>query len=204
MFVSFEGGEGAGKTTLIHTLYEELKSHGFSVLLTKAPGGTRLGEHIRHLLLSNEIQNMSPYAELFLFLADRAQHVTEVIQPALKSGQIVLCDRFNDSTIAYQGSARGFDLNKLQELCSMASQHLAPDLTLYLDIDPKIGLSRVQREKDRIEQETVEFHQKIRQAYLAIAKKNPNRFHVLDASRAPEEVYQDALNFFSPCWQSKS
>lgn len=197
MFVSFEGGEGAGKSTLLQKLYDTLQKTGFSVLLTRAPGGTRIGTQIRELLLSEKTQGLSVYAELFLFLADRAQHVEEVILPSLKKGMIVLCDRFNDSTIAYQGS-RGLDIQKIWELCLFASQNLSPDLTLYLDLDPIQGLRRIQkeREKDRIENEELKFHQKIRDIYHTIALKEPDRFRILDASKSSEQIYQDALTFF--------
>ena len=192
MLITFEGGEGAGKTTLIQRLHIELKSQGKNVLQTRAPGGTQIGSAIRDMLL--HIQGLSSRAELLLFLADRAQHVEEVIAPALKEGRIVLCDRFNDSTLAYQGGARGFDEEWIQKLCAFATDTLQPDLTFYLDIDPEVGLRRVSRSKDRIESEKLEFHQKIRAAYLRIAKKEPKRFHVLDASKTPEEVFGSACS----------
>lgn len=192
MFISFEGGEGAGKSTLIHKIHEEFLNRKKTVLLTRAPGGTMTGDLIRHLLLHHDEHDISSRCELFLFLADRAQHVEQVILPALKEHKIVLCDRFNDSTIAYQGGARGFDPAWVRKLCLFATNNLEPDLTLYLDIDPHLALQRVQRSKDRIEKEDIAFHQKIRQAYLEIAKKEPQRFYILDASRSPDEVYNQA------------
>lgn len=200
MFISFEGGEGAGKSTLIQKIYEHLLSLGKPVLLTRAPGGTMTGELIRHLLLHHDEKDISSRSELFLFLADRAQHVQEVILPALQNKKIVLCDRFNDSTVAYQGGARGFDPDWVTKLCLFATQDLQPDLTLYLDIDPQEGLSRVKRSKDRIEKENISFHNKIRSAYLAIAKKEPKRFHVLDGSKAPDDVFEHALRLLRPYW----
>ncbi len=200
MFISFEGGEGAGKSTLIHKVYEYLQAEKKPVLLTRAPGGTMTGELIRHLLLHHNEQDVSSRTELFLFLADRAQHVQEVILPALAQKKIVLCDRFNDSTVAYQGGARGFDPGWVRTLCHFATQNLEPTITLYLDIDPHEGLKRVQRSKDRIEQEDISFHQKIRTAYLSIAKKEPKRFHVLDGSKPPQDVFQDALRLLQPYW----
>jgi len=203
LFISFEGGEGAGKSTLIQKIYEYLKEQKKPVLLTRAPGGTMTGELIRHLLLHHDEKDISSRAELFLFLADRAQHVQEVILPALAHKQIVLCDRFNDSTVAYQGGARGFDLDWIRKLCHFATQDLEPSITLYLDIDPEEGLRRVKRSKDRIEKENFTFHQKIRDAYLSIAKKEPKRFHVLDGSQTPDDVFQHAMRLLQPYWQSQ-
>lgn len=196
MFITFEGGEGAGKSTLIDSVYQHLQKQGQKVVKTRAPGGTVTGHLIREMLLHKE--SLSPRAELLLFLADRAQHVEEIILPALKEGSVVLCDRFNDSTLAYQGGARGFDKEWVKKLCAFATQNLQPDLTLYLDLDPAEGLRRVDhRTKDRIEAETLEFHQKIRTAYLEIAQKEPKRFHVLNASQSPKDVFAQALPFLS-------
>ncbi|MBI3508175.1 MAG: dTMP kinase [Chlamydiia bacterium] len=194
-FITFEGGEGAGKTTLMEGLAHRLtQEKGRSVLKTREPGGTELGEEIRHLLLKKR-SLMSPYAELCLFLASRSEHIREVIQPALAKGQIILCDRFNDSTIAYQGNARGLSMEKVAHFCSFISEHLTPHLTLYLDIDPEQGLQRAHkvREQDRIEAEGLAFHKKIREGYLAIAKKEPNRFHLLDASQPPAQLLEAAM-----------
>lgn len=201
MLISFEGGEGAGKSTLIQRVYEEFQRRQKAVLLTRAPGGTMTGELIRHLLLHHDEKDISACCELFLFLADRAQHVEQVIIPALQKKMVVLCDRFNDSTVAYQGGARGLDPVWIRKLCHFATQDLEPDLTLYLDIDPQEGLQRVQRSKDRIEKENLAFHQNIRSAYLEIAKKEPKRFHVLDASATPDNVFLQAAALLEPYWQ---
>ncbi|MGH7198597.1 MAG: dTMP kinase [Candidatus Omnitrophota bacterium] len=201
MFISFEGGEGAGKSTLLQKVHDELLRRKKNILLTRAPGGTMTGELIRHLLLHHDKTDVSSRCELFLFLADRAQHVEQVITPALQHQQIVLCDRFNDSTVAYQGGARGFDPAWVRELCHFATNNLEPDLTLYLDIDPLEGLQRVQRSKDRIEKQDIAFHQKIRSAYLQIAKKEPKRFHVLDATQSPDNVFQQAIVILDSHWQ---
>ena len=204
MFISFEGGEGAGKSTLIQKIYEEFLKREKSVLLTRAPGGTMTGELIRHLLLHHDEKDISSRCELFLFLADRAQHVEQVILPALLQNSIVLCDRFNDSTVAYQGGARGFDPTWVRKLCHFATKDLEPTITLYLDIDPHEGLKRVQRSKDRIEKEDIAFHQKIRMAYLEIAKKEPKRFYVLDASKQPHDVFNQALHVLDAHWKPQS
>lgn len=201
MFISFEGGEGAGKSTLVQKIYEEFLKREKPVLLTRAPGGTMTGELIRHLLLHHDEKDLSSRCELFLFLADRAQHVEQVIVPALQEHKVVLCDRFNDSTVAYQGGARGFDLDWVRKLCHFATNNLEPDITLYLDIDPHEGLKRVQRSKDRIEKEDIAFHEKIRLAYLEIAKKYPTRFYVLDASQQPPDVLRQALAILDAHWK---
>jgi thymidylate kinase len=195
LFITFEGGEGAGKTTLIEKIYEWLQRRSLPVLKTRAPGGTKAGEVIRAMLLNGQDLSLAKRTELFLFLADRAQHVEEVIVPALAQGKIVLCDRFNDSTLAYQGGARGFDEGLVRTLCSFATADLQPTLTLYLDLDPKIGLERRQKighAKDRIESEELTFHQKIREAFHAIAKKESHRFYLIDASQSPEHVFKQA------------
>ena len=196
LFITFEGGEGAGKTTLMDKVFTALQSRQIPVLKTRAPGGTPLGQKIRELLLSHHGIPLAKRAELLLFLADRAQHVDEVIKPALESGHVLLCDRFNDSTIAYQGGARGFKEKLVRSLCSFACDAIQPRLTLYLDLDPKIGFARAQATrsgKDRIESETLKFHQKIRKAFHRIAKKDPNRLILIDASGSPEHVFTQAM-----------
>ncbi|MBS0604054.1 MAG: dTMP kinase [Verrucomicrobia bacterium] len=195
LFITFEGGDGAGKTTLIDKIYSALQKGKRSVFKTRAPGGTEVGKEIRNLLLHKHDADLAKRCELLLFLADRAQHVEELIRPALKKGQIVLCDRFNDSTIAYQGGARGFTAGLVGNLCNFACDGLQPDLTLYLDLDPRIGFERARKaglSKDRIESETLKFHQNIRKAFKQIAKKEPKRFIIIDASKTPEEVYTQA------------
>jgi dTMP kinase len=192
LLITFEGGEGAGKTTLIEKMYGALCKTGRDVLKTRAPGGTEIGKEIRHLLLHRQGFILAKRCELLLFLADRAQHVEELIFPALKEGKIVLCDRFNDSTIAYQGGARGLSLELAEELCDFACGGLKPDLTLYLDLDPKVGFVRRQKAgltKDRIESETLKFHERIRRTFKQIAKKEPKRFILIDASLPFDAVY---------------
>ena len=196
VFITFEGGEGAGKTTLIDKIYQALLSKGLKVAKTRAPGGTKVGEEIRHLLLNRRDHAIAKRCELLLFLADRAQHVEEVIFPLLEEGQIVLCDRFNDSTLAYQGGARGFNREEVRKLCDFACLGLQPQLTLYLDIDPKVGLDRVLKAgftKDRIESEQLAFHQKIREAFHQIAKEEPKRFQLIDAHVDRQTVFKEAM-----------
>jgi thymidylate kinase len=194
LFITFEGGEGAGKTTLIKQIVHELTSRNLPLITTREPGGTPLGEEIRRLLL--EPSALSPYAELSLFLASRAQHIAQVIRPSLAENKIVLCDRFNDSSIAYQGAARGLGVEQVSKTCAFISQNLKPDLTLYLDLDPQIGLSRIQqRSKDRIEAEALAFHISIRNAFHDLAKQEPERLRLLDASQPPEKVFEDAMKW---------
>jgi dTMP kinase len=193
-FITFEGGEGAGKTTLIEKVAHYLALKGYPLLQTREPGGTKLGEEIRSLLLKVRAEPISPYAELSLFLASRAQHIFELIQPALQAHKIVLCDRFNDSSITYQGAARGLGEQTVAQLCHLAAG-LEPDLTIYLDIDPEIGLHRAQknRTQDRIEREAISFHRKIREAYLTLCRQNKKRFYLIDAAQTPEAVYQQTI-----------
>ncbi len=194
-FITFEGGEGAGKTTLIEEISHYLTSRGFEVLKTREPGGTPLGDKIRQLVLENRNEKISPLAELALFLASRAQHVEKVIEPALKQNKIVLCDRFNDSSIAYQGIARNLGKKEVEKACQFFSQNLEPTLTFYLDIDPKIGMSRISKSRtiDRIEQEDFSFHIQVRNAFLKIASENPQRIFVIDASLPKTQVQQMAI-----------
>lgn len=188
-FVTFEGGEGAGKGTQLHLLRSRLDQLGISHVDVREPGGTKISEHVRSLLLDPEIQNFSPRAELLLYGAARAQIVDEIIEPALASGQNVLCDRFYDSTSAYQGSARGLDRIFIATMRTYATNGLNPDLTVYLDIDPGIGLERATDQgADRIEQESIEFHRRVRKGYRAIGATEPERFKVIDASGKPDEV----------------
>lgn len=194
-FITFEGGDGAGKSSLIIGLHAALIEKGFDVIQTRAPGGTEPGQIIRELILHPH-EPVAQKAELFLFLADRAHHVEKVILPALQEGKVVLCDRFNDSTIAYQGAARGFGAKQVKDLCHFATGGLNPELTIYLDIDPEIGLNRVKQasgRKDHIEAEDIALHQKIRNSFLEIGKENPDRFRIIDGSLPKEEVFNQAL-----------
>lgn len=200
-FITFEGGEGAGKSTLIDKISEYFQSKGYSILKTREPGGTILGEKIRDLLLDKSENKMSPYSELCLFLASRAQHIKEVILPALNSNKIVLCDRFNDSSVVYQGYARGLGMDSVESFCKFISEGLKPDITLYLDVDPSLGLKRVQKEPirnsgkglDRIEAEHLSFHKKIREGFHLLLKKEPDRFFMIDASLPKEQVLESSL-----------
>lgn len=204
--ITFEGGEGSGKTTLLEALYQHLLHLGLPVVKTRAPGATEVGQKIRDLVLHQKV-TLSKQAELFLFLADRAQHVEEIILPQLKKNTIILCDRFNDSTVAYQGAARGCDLAFIEKLCSFATGGLAPNLTLYLDVPPQIGLERARSAiikdgkatYDRVEQEKLDFHQRVRSAYLDIVKQHHERVFLVDASQPIQEVFKSALDKIITC-----
>lgn len=194
--VTFEGGDGTGKTTQVRSLEAYLTRHGRPNLVTREPGGTSLGKLIRQVLLEINDHDITPATELFLYLADRAQHVKEIIHPAINSGKIVLCDRFTDSTVAYQGYGRGVDLILLRQLNDMAADRIRPDLTFLLDCPVALGLARTnwrrreagQSREDRFEQEKIEFHEKIRAGFLALARAEPTRFRVIDATLPVEEV----------------
>jgi dTMP kinase len=203
--ITFEGGEGAGKSTLISRLLLELKAQGHDVLGTRAPGGTPLGQEIRRLLLETRDIPIAHRAELLLFLADRAEHVEHLIRPALEQGKIVLCDRFDDSTVAYQGCARSFGEENVRTLCAFATGGLKPDATIYLDIAPEVGFQRMRHaamDKDRIESENMDFHKRIRDAFRGFAAKEPKRIHVIDASMTPDEVFQNVYERLQPLFLS--
>lgn len=183
MFVTVEGGDGAGKSTLIEHLVPHFD------LITREPGGCELAETIRKWLLHSPT---CPEAETLLFLAARAQHINEVIEPALKAGKSVLCDRFNDSTIAYQGYGRQLGRERVETLCNLACP-LKPDLSIYIDLDPKIALARL-KGLDRIEQEELAFHERVREGFLAL-----DHLHVIDGSLSPEEVARQAEALLCSC-----
>ena len=193
LFITFEGGEGCGKSTQISALKARLEAMGRTVVQTREPGGTALGEYVRSLLQHDDAgQDMSPEAELLLFAASRAQHVRELIAPAIAKGQIVLCDRFLDSTTVYQGIARAIDSNKVDAINQFAIGDTNPNLTILIDLPPEIGLARVHSRSDgkldRMEKEAIEFFQAVRQGYLNLAKSEPMRFLVLDGSQSIEEL----------------
>lgn len=187
MFIAFEGGEAAGKSTQEALLAASLAQAGRAVVRTREPGGTPAGEAIRELVLSPAYEGMDPHAEALLFAAARGEHVARVIQPALQRGAIVVCDRFIDSSIAYQGVARGLGIERVRELSLWATDGLLPDLTIVLDIDPVVGLGRV-TSPDRLESESVAYHQQVRRAFLDLAAAEPDRYLVLDAGATPRDI----------------
>ena len=193
-FITFEGIEGGGKTTQICRLAERLTAEGVDVVVTREPGGDSLAESIRRLLLDPANVPVAPVAELLLYAAARAQHVARVIRPALQAGRVVLCDRYSDSTQAYQGGGRGVNAEILRQLHHLAADGLMPDLTLLFDLDPETGLARAGargKDPDRIEGEDVSFHRKVRAAFLDAARRDPVRFRLIDASRDMDAVADD-------------
>lgn len=203
-FITLEGGEGSGKSTLLQQLKLALHEKGHEVVITREPGGSKLGDQIREWLLKpQEEKSIGHLAELFLFLSARAQHVEELILPSLMKGQIVICDRFTDSTLAYQGIARALDLKMVKQLCEISSQTIHPELTLFLDVNPELGLHRSKEMNkkeasagalDRLEREHLDFHIKVQQAFQMIAAKEPLRVYTIDANQLQSHVLQEALH----------
>lgn len=193
LFITFEGIDGSGKSTQIDFVEDYLRENAISYIRTRDPGGTPLGEHLRKILLNYEGKIYST-CELFLYLADRAQHVEEKIIPALESGKVVLCDRYIDSTVAYQGFARGIDVKSIFDLNLVATKSLMPDITLIYDLPVEAALSRLGKEKDRLESEHSDFHEKVRNGYLNLANLYPNRIKVIDANREINSISLETIN----------
>ncbi|NLZ27265.1 MAG: dTMP kinase [Chloroflexi bacterium] len=190
MFISLEGPEGSGKSSQIPALAQYLEAQGYRVLCTREPGGTSIGDQIRAVLTSMDNPELLPRTEILLFLAARAQLVAQVIRPALREGKIVLCDRYGDSTLAYQGYGHGLDLNILRAMLNFATEGLKPDLTLLLDLDIKTGLARKKSidEWNRLDAYEVSFHERVRSGYLQLAEEEPTRWRRVDASMPKDEV----------------
>jgi dTMP kinase len=193
VFITLEGPEGSGKTTQIQLLVGWLQEQGHEVVLTREPGGTDIGDQIRAVLHDPRNTAMDATAEILLYSADRAQHVAQVIRPAMAGGKVVVSDRYYDSTLAYQGYGRGLDLEMLRAITAFATGGLKPDLTLYLDIAPDMGLQRRQAggdEWNRLDAEALEFHQRVRAGYMELIAREPERWAVIDAARTLEEVQE--------------
>ena len=200
LFITFEGIEGSGKSTQIRKAEGYLKERGIPVIVTGEPGGTPLGAELRKILLDKTALMLSGRAELLLFAADRAQHVEEVMMPAMEEGKVVLCDRFSDATVAYQGCGRGEDRGSVRSVCDFASRSLVPDMTFLFDIPADTGLGRIMDRarnagdpprEDRFEREHLDFHETIRDGYLTLAREAPDRIRVIDASRDIDTVHRD-------------
>ena len=192
LFITFEGADGCGKTTQIELLNKYLQEKGFKTLVTREPGAKGLGEKLREILLNYDGE-VSPNCESFLFLADRAQHVDCVIKPALKDGVIVLCDRHTDSTVAYQGHGRQLDIEQIKKLNEIAVNGLKPDLTIVFDIDIETSMQRVGKTKDRMESAGMDFFNRVRNGYLAIAKEEPNRVKVINSADTIERIHEKVV-----------
>ena len=193
LFITFEGPDGCGKTTQMKLLAEYLEKKGEEVVLTREPGGKGLGEKVREILLNYDGE-VSDRCESFLFLADRAQNIDIIVNPAVKAGKIVLCDRHIDSTVAYQGYGRGLDIERINMLNNLATNGKKPDLTFVFDVDVETSMKRVGKEKDRMESAGIDFHNRVRQGYLVLAKQEPNRIKVFDATKSIEEIHDEVIN----------
>lgn len=198
LFITLEGGDGCGKTSLSMVLARELEQRGYTVIRTREPGGTPLSEHLRELLLSHDAFALSQRTEMMLFLTARVQHLDELILPALRAGKVVLCERFNDSTLAYQACARHLGMQQVEKLCELVCEGVVPDITLLLDVSPAIGLARVKDTKDRLEQEKLQFHEEVRRGYLRLADQHSERISVIDAAQPQQKVFEIALNALEP------
>ena len=196
LFITFEGADGCGKTTQLNLLADFLKKSR-DVIITREPGAKGLGEKLREILLNYDGE-IAPKCESFLFLADRAQHIEQIVKPAINSGTIVLCDRHTDSTAAYQGYGRGLDLKEIHYLNNLATGGLKPDLTIVFDIDIDTSMTRVGVQKDRMESAGIEFLNRVRNGYLEIAKLEPDRVKVIDASKSIDEVFNKLLKIVLP------
>ncbi|MEE8210260.1 MAG: dTMP kinase [bacterium] len=206
-FITLEGVDGSGKSTVLSHLGQALAAQGYPVVLTREPGGTDIGRAIRAVLLDVESTGMSPLCEAMLYAADRAQHVAEVIRPALEAGNLVLCDRFTDSTLAYQSFGRGLERAWVEQLCEVAADGLVPDKTLLLDLPVEEGFRRLAhrratqdegRREGRLDEETIAFHRRVYAGYRALAEASPDRFVIVDASRPVEEVVRACLEVLAP------
>ncbi len=200
MFITLEGIEGCGKTTQIKHLTTFFKDRGQPCIVTREPGGTDIGREIRSILLNPSSKGIVPRAELLLYMADRAQHIEKLVKPGLADNKVVLCDRYFDATVVYQGYARGLDAAFICELHRLVLEDFKPDITLLLDLEPRIGLARAWQElnsgnrsgrESRFEEETLSFHEKVRAGYLKLARQEPKRFRIIDAAKAENEVQED-------------
>jgi len=193
MFITFEGPEGSGKSTQLPELARFLEEFGMSVVKTREPGGTKIGDQIREVLVRMDNTELHPRTEILLFLAARAQLVEELIVPSLQQEKIILCDRYGDSTLAYQGYGHGLDLDSLRSMLHFATGGLKPDLTILLDVDVLTGLKRkkVKEEWNRLDAFELSFHERVREGYHILAKKEPDRWKIVDATQEPEEVQKE-------------
>lgn len=201
-FVTFEGGEGAGKTTVLHNLYTKLKREGYPVIATREPGGSEIAEKIREIILDTSHTAMDARTEALLYAASRRQHLMETVIPHLEKGGIVLCDRFVDSSLVYQGFARNIGVEAVRELNNFATEGITPALTLYFDIEPAQGLQRIAenkgREINRLDQESLAFHEAVRNMYLQLQEQEPDRIQQIDAGGTVDEVTEAAWQALSP------
>lgn len=194
-FITSEGPEGAGKTTVMNLLGNQLKEEGYDVVMTREPGGIMISEKIRNIILDNEHTMMDSHTEALLYAAARRQHLVEKVKPAIEAGKIVICDRFIDSSLAYQGFARGIGVEEILAINKFAIGETMPNKTILFDIEPSVGLKRINahetREKNRLDVESLAFHEKVREGYLSLVNRYPERIEVIDASHSLEEVLEE-------------
>jgi dTMP kinase len=211
MFITLEGIEGCGKTTQINHLKTFLENRGQACVVTREPGGTAIGSDIRSILLNPSNKDLAPKAELLLYMADRAQHIASLVKPALDQNKVVLCDRYFDATVVYQGYARGLGARFIRELHRLLLEDFKPDITLLLDLSPRIGLARAWKElnkgtrsgtESRFEEETLSFHEKVRSGYLELARQEPDRFRIIDAAGDEKQVQVDIQEVLRECFDS--
>lgn len=197
VFITFEGGEGSGKTTIASLVKEQLEKEGYQVVLTREPGGVDIAEEIRNVILDVKNTNMDKKTEALLYAASRRQHLVEKVIPALNQGAIVICDRFIDSSLVYQGLARGIDIDEVYEMNLFATENILPERTIFFDIQPELGMQRIAMNKDRevnrLDMENMDFHYNVYQGYLQICDKYPKRIVKVDASQSIENVFDQVI-----------
>lgn len=198
MFITFEGPEGSGKSSVLNEVVSRFRSEGLEIVQTREPGGTEIAEQIRNVILKKENTALDPRAEALLYAASRRQHLVEKVWPAIKEGKLVFCDRFLDSSLAYQGGARNLGIDNVLEINLFATENTYPDLTILFDIEPELGLERIarnaNREVNRLDLEKLDFHHGVRNTFLSLAKRYSNRYVVIDASKSYEEVVNEVYN----------
>ncbi len=198
LFITFEGNDGSGKSSVIETIKKELIDRGYDVIYSREPGGSRIAEKIRDVILDVNNVGMDPKTESLLYAASRREHIVKTILPALKEGKIVLCDRYLDSSLAYQGFARGIGIDKVYDMNLYATESLLPDLTLLICVSPEIGMNRIKQNQrgslDRLEIEKMDFHKKVYNGYLEVQKKFPNRIVIVNGEASKEQVKKEALD----------
>ncbi|WP_416148097.1 dTMP kinase [Salipaludibacillus sp. HK11] len=208
LFITFEGGEGAGKTTVLQQVKEKFEQDGMQVIATREPGGSVIAEKVRDVILDPLHTEMDARTEALLYAAARRQHLVETVIPHVKKGGIVLCDRFVDSSLVYQGVARGIGIDEVLQLNLFATEGMMPDLTLYFDVKPEVGLARIAehkgREFNRLDQESIAFHHKVRKAYLHLQEREPKRIHTIDASEQIGDVLTKSLQEIQAFMEKKT
>ncbi len=203
MFITFEGVEGSGKSTQAEKLSTYLQEQGYRVVLTREPGGTALSDKIRDMLLDPQNKDMTDRTEVLLYMASRAQHTKQFIMPNINKGNIVICDRYIDSSVAYQGWARNIGVENIHWLNIFSTRNIKPDITFIIDLDPEIGLQRVGKDKDRIESESLVFHKRVREGYLQIFENNPERVKLINGNQDIEEIFEKIKSIILPVIKEK-